>query len=250
MVKALLNMVFLLIAAGAAGQENLDADRPGESRTPELVKGNHLQIEAGIRKEKISGDQMLYQHPSATLRFGLFNAIELRMDLLSQTIKDDLSKQNRSGLTPLEFGIKAKVLPEYKWYPSIAVLGLVGFPSTASKDYYNRRMPFEFRTLFAKTLSDKLKIQYNGGVKWEGDERKAEWMYSFSPIFKVTDRFDLFIEEYAFIKKLGPAEHYFDGGVSYYLNKDFMVDISAGAGLSKNSSDYFLSAGFSIRLPK
>lgn len=250
MVKALLNMAVLLISLGVAGQENLDPDRPGETRTPELVKGNHLQIEAGVRKEKIAKKQFLYQHPTVSLRFGLFNAIELRMDMLSQTIKDDVSKQNRSGITPIEFGLKAKVLPEYKWYPSIAVLGLVGFPSTASKDYYNRRMPFEFRTLFSKTLSDKLKIQYNGGVKWEGNERMAEWMYSFSPIFRITEHFELFIEEYAFIKKLGPAEHYFDGGLSYYFSKDFMIDISAGAGLSKNSSDYFLSAGFSLRIPK
>jgi hypothetical protein len=249
MVKLLPAIALLIISVHASGQDKLDAERPGETKTPELVKGNHLQAEIGFRKEKLSENENLYQHPDAILRFGLFNAIELRMNVTSQTIRDDISKQTQNGFKPLEFGVKAKVLPEYKWSPSIAVLGMIGIPSTASADYYNRHLPIEFRTLFSNTITPKIKLQYNAGIKWEGDDRQEQWMYSISPVFEVSDKVNLFLEEYAFLTKTGAAHHYFDGGILYFLGKSCMVDLSAGAGLSRLSSDYFIGAGFSLRLP-
>lgn len=249
MAKLLLHIACLLIAMQIAAQEKLEADRPGETRNPELVKGNHFHVEAGLRKEKLSDDQRLYQHPSATLRYGLFNAIELRMEMISQTLRNRETKHQSNGLLPLEFGVKAKILPEYKGFPSVAVLALVGIPSTASNDYFNRRIPFEFRTLFGNKLHEKLKIQYNAGVKWQGDDRRAEWMYSFTPVFEASDKINLFIEQYAFMKKAEVPQHYFDGGIEYYLRKNVMADFSAGVGLSQSSSPYFLAAGLSFRIP-
>src|SRR4051812_10926953 len=100
MVKQILHIILLLMTVQVVAQENLDADRPGETKTPELVKGNHLQVELGFRKEKLSEQQFLYQHPSAGVRFGLFNAIELRMDVISQTIRDEVNKETLHGLPP------------------------------------------------------------------------------------------------------------------------------------------------------
>lgn len=249
MGKILSGIFFLLIAFQAAGQEKLTADRPGESKSPELVKGNHFQVEAGFRKEKPDDHLHLYHHPSAVLRYGLFNAIELRMEITSQTIRDRLNKATLNGLKPLEFGVKAKVLPEYNGFPSIAMLGTIGIPSTSSNDYFNRRIPVEFRTLLGNTLSRNLKLQYNGGIKWEGDDRTARWMYSVSPIFEISNRFSVFIEEYAFLRKAGSPQHYINGGVEFYPKNNLMFDVSGGLGLSDQSSDYFLAAGITFRLP-
>jgi len=250
--KLLLNIGFLLVAACAFGQEDLlDPERPSESKTPELVKGNNLQAELGFRKEKIGNGQYLFEHPQAVIRYGLFNALELRVQLLSQTFKNTVSKENLSGLAPVYFGLKAKILPQYNWLPSVGAIAQVGVPSFASSKFFVTGIPFEFRTLFNHNVNSKFALQYNVGVSWnETDQKKdnKQWMYSLSPIYKATDNLHLFVEEYAFLRNGTSAEHYFDGGLSYFVNKDFEVDFSAGAGLSDISSSYFLELGFAYRV--
>jgi hypothetical protein len=245
-IKAL--CLLLLAFHCSWSQEKLEADRPGESRTPELVKGNHFQGEFGFRKEKLDAGIHLYHHPSARIRYGLFNAIELRAEITSQTLRNSVSKETRNGLAPIQFGIKGKILPEYKGFPSLALLGQVGIPKLSSEDFYDGRLPVELRALFGNRLGKQVKLQYNAGVKWHDDNRQAQWMYSFSPVFEVSEKFNVFLEEYAFFGKTESAEHYVDGGLEYYISNNFMFDFSAGAGLSENSSPYFVAVGASFRL--
>jgi hypothetical protein len=248
MYKAFLNIALFFLCFQVVGQDNLESDVPGETKSPELVKGNNLQIETGFRKEKLNDGVHLYQHPEVRVRYGLFNALELRMEATSQTIRNTVSKESLTGFKPVYFGLKAKILPEYKWIPSIGALAEIGVPSLASGDYFTTGIPFELRTLFANTISKKLSIQYNAGVTWQQSETK-EWSYTISPIYKINDKFEVFIEEYAFMNKGISPEHYFDGGLLYFVNKNFMVDIIAGVGLSDASSPYFISGGFSFRIP-
>jgi hypothetical protein len=250
--KIFLNITLLLTVACGFGQEQqLEPDRPSESKTPELVKGNNLQAEIGFRKEKINGGQYMFEHPEATLRYGLFNALELRMQLISQTFKNNVSKENLTGLAPVYFGVKAKILPQNNWWPSIGAVAQVGVSSFASSEFFVTGIPFEFRTLFNHNVNQNFSIQYNAGVAWnETDNHRdnKQWMYSFNPIFKASERIHLFVEEYAFLRNGTSAEHYLDGGVSYFVNKNLEVDLSAGVGLSEISSSYFMEAGFSYRV--
>lgn len=248
--KALLNIILLLVTVHGLGQDALNPDRPGESRTPELVKGNNLQFEVGFMKEKIDDNLNFYQHPEGVIRYGLFNALELRMKLVSQTIKDNSSKNSLKGIAPVYFGVKAKILPEYKWLPSIGALAEVGVPSLASGDFFVDGIPFEFRTLFNHNITSRFSLQYNFGVAWnETNNQKdnKQWMYTISPTYKITDQFHLFIEEYAFLRNGTGAEHYFDGGVQYFISNDFVIDLCSGVGLSDISSDYFVEGGLSYR---
>jgi hypothetical protein len=251
MHKALFNITFLLIAVCCVGQDEINPERPGETRSPELVKGNHLQVEFGFRKDKISEELYLYEHPQATLRLGLFNALELRIDAISQTIKNRISKDKQDGFKPVYFGVKAKILPEYNWLPSIGALAQVGVASLASGDFFVAGIPFEFRTLFNNNITDRLSLQYNAGVAWnetDAETDNKQWMYSIQPMYKISDRVQVFIEQYAFLRNGFSAEHYFDGGLQYLINNDFTVDVAGGVGLSDVSSSYFLEAGFSYRL--
>jgi hypothetical protein len=250
-VKTIFNIISLLLAIQGYGQEYLNPDRPNASKTPELVKGNNLQFEVGFMKEKINGSQNQYQHPHALLRYGLFNALELRMEVVSQTIKDNVSKNSLKGLAPVYFGVKAKILPENNWVPSIGALAEVGVPSLASGDFFVDGIPFEFRTLFNNNINNKLSLQYNFGVAWnETNNQKdnKQWMYTISPTYKIAKNFQVFLEEFAFLRNGTSAEHYVDGGVQYFLNKDLVLDVGAGVGISEISSDYYIEGGLSYRL--
>ena len=251
MVKALFHILFLVMVVRVHGQEYLNPDRPNESKTPELVKGNNLQLEVGLKKEKINDGQNLYQHPHALLRYGLFNALELRMEMVSQTIKDNVSKNSLKGLTPVYFGVKAKILPENNWVPSIGALAEVGVPSLASGDYFVDGIPFEFRILFNNNVNSNFSLQYNIGVAWNETNNQRDnkqWMYTLTPSYKISKDLHVFLEEYAFLRNGTSAEHYFDGGVQYFLNRDLAVDLAAGVGTSRISSDYYIEGGLSYRI--
>lgn len=248
MVKAYFNIALILLSFQAQSQVKIDAERPRETKSPDLVKGNNLQIETGFRKEKLEEQQYLYQHPSVNIRYGLFNALELRMELASQTIRNKVSKESKTGFIPVYFGVKAKILPESNWIPSIGALAQLGIPSLASAEYFDDGLPFKFRTLFSNTLTRNLRLQYNAGVSWQEKENKL-WSYTVSPTLRVSDHLDVFVEEYAFLKNGLTPEHYLNGGLYYFLNKNAVFDLSAGVGLSDRSSPYFLNAGFSLRLP-
>ncbi len=249
MYKFLAFIIGLLAASVCFAQDKLEAERPTQGMTPELVKGNHVQMELGFRKEKLSPGVHMYQHPTALIRYGLFNAIELRAEVVSQTIRNTISKDKTNGLRPVEFGIKAKILPEYKGFPSVGVVAQMGVPKFSSEDYYNARIPFEFRTLFQNTIQKNLKLQYNAGVRWEGENRQANWMYSITPTYEITNRFNVFAEYYAFLNKTQSAQHYIDAGVEYFVNSNFMLDFIGGVGVSELASPYFIGAGASFRLP-
>jgi len=249
--KTYIYIIFLLTTFNGFGQDQLNPDRPGESRTPELVKGYNLQAEVGFRKEKIQEAQYAYQHPEAILRFGLFNALELRMKLVSQTFKDKVSKTSQNGIAPVYFGVKAKILPQRGWGPSIGALAEVGVPSLASGDFFVTGIPFEFRTLFNNNITDRFSLQYNIGVSWNETNNQKDnkrWMYTLAPTYKISDDWHVFIEQYAFLRNGTAAEHYFDGGVQYFLKRDFAIDLAAGVGMSDMSSSYFIEGGLSYRL--
>jgi len=249
--KALFPILCLLLVVHGYGQEYLDPDRPSESKTPELVKGNNLQLEVGLKKEKIDNGQYEYQHPHALLRYGLFNALELRMEVVSQTTKDNVSKNSQKGLKPIYFGVKAKILPANGWVPSIGALAEVGVPSLASGDYFVDGIPFEFRVLFNNNIGSNFSLQYNFGVAWnETNNQKdnKQWMYTLMPAYQVSKDLRVFVEEFAFLRNGTSAEHYFDGGLQYFVNKDLVIDVAAGVGSSTISSDYFVEGGLAYRI--
>ena len=50
--KTYFNIIFLLASVHGYSQDQLNPDRPGEGKSPELVKGNNLQLEMGFRERK------------------------------------------------------------------------------------------------------------------------------------------------------------------------------------------------------
>jgi hypothetical protein len=56
------------------------------------------------------------------------------------------------------------------------------------------------------------------------------------------------MESFGFAPQNDKANHNFDGGFTYLINDNFMLDLSSGVGLTNNAPDYYLAFGFSFRL--
>ena len=95
---------------------------------------------------------------------------------------------------------------------------------------------------------EKIKIRYNGGTNWDEEEQEQEWVYAVTPEFELSEKWDAFVEDYAFIHKHAKPEHYLNAGLSYSVNNNFKVDISGRKGISSEASKYIIATGLSFKL--
>ena len=76
------------------------------------------------------------------------------------------------------------------------------------------------------------------------------YLYTTAIGISFNNEFSSFIKVYGdFNASLKPI-HNFDGGFTYLLSNNLQVDISGGKGISGVDSFWFLSTGFSFRLPE
>jgi len=52
---------------------------------------------------------------------------------------------------------------------------------------------------------------------------------------------------FGFAPQQDKAHHNLDGGITYLVTNNFMLDLSSGVGLTDNAPDYYIAFGFSIR---
>ena len=98
------------------------------------------------------------------------------------------------------------------------------------------------------TLSDKISLGYNLGAEWDGETPEPTFIYTLTSGFALSEKTGFFIELYGFAPQQDKAEHRFDGGFTYLVTNDLMLDASAGFGITDNAPDYFTAIGFSFRL--
>jgi hypothetical protein len=53
---------------------------------------------------------------------------------------------------------------------------------------------------------------------------------------------------FGFAPQNNKANHSFDGGITYLINNNFMLDLSSGIGITDNAPDHYVALGFSFRI--
>jgi hypothetical protein len=66
--------------------------------------------------------------------------------------------------------------------------------------------------------------------------------------FTITEKFGSYIEFFGFAPQNDRANHSFDGGITYLVNNNFMLDLSSGIGISDNAPEQYVAFGFSFRI--
>ena len=104
-----------------------------------------------------------------------------------------------------------------------------------------------FRFTFQNDINDKTSLGYNLGMFWN-ENLQETYLYTLALGKTITPQLNYFVEMYGFISPDLPADHRINGGFTYLVNNDFMLDTSAGIGLSEKSAKYFISLGISYRI--
>jgi hypothetical protein len=96
-------------------------------------------------------------------------------------------------------------------------------------------------------LSNKLSLGYNLGCDWDGYSRSPLYIYTLTTSYSFSDKFGSYAEIYGFgLSDVHPSNN-FDGGMTYLITDNFMVDLSSGMGLNDTAYQYYVAVGFSYR---
>jgi hypothetical protein len=242
-ITGLVNLCF-------AQTEKIDTDRPDQTESAVLVPKNWIQFEMGFSKQVNNSVENEFQHPTLLSKYGFSKRIEFRLITTIQTntnLSTPLLKKSNTGLTPVEIGAKIALWEEKKLLPKTSLIFHVGIPKFASKSFQAKNLAPNFRFTMQHTITQKIGLGYNIGAEWDGVYKEATWIYTFAPGINLSEKWYGYIEAFGFISKQNNPEHSLDGGIAYYINPNFKIDLSSGFGISKAAPDWYVAIGASLR---
>jgi hypothetical protein len=229
-------------------QENIDADRPDQSQGPGVVPGGAVQLEAGFLYQKHSRLVRTHAYPTALLRVGVLEGMELRLQgALKDSVIENGTRRRVKGYGPISVGTKVRLWEGSGWRPEAALMAMVALP-IASEVFKQKNLEPQFNLGLANELSEKMDLTYNFGYGWTGGD--PGFSYGTNITREITDRLILYVEIFGSKQKDEPAEHQGDVGLLYLLLPNLQLDVAAGRRLSKAAPHSFVTTGLAVRLPR
>lgn len=225
----------------------IQTDRPDQTECPFIVAKKHIQFESGANFEKVDEREQNFIHPTLLTRIGVNNIFEFR--LITEYYSTKFENKKYSELSPVKVGFKTKLSDENGLVPATAFIAHLTIPDFSSGTVSPRYFAPDFRFTMQHTLNSKITFSYNLGAQWDGDEAEPEFIYTITSGFSLTEKTGAYIEMYGFLPQKSKGDHRCDGGFTYFLKNNIMMDISGGLGITQNSPQFYTSLGFSVRLP-
>jgi hypothetical protein len=244
----LYNTVFAILFMNIAFAQELlpiQTDRPDQTECPFIVPKNYFQAEIGFSYEKINRKSTSLLLPTCLFKYGISERFELRL-IAEIEMQDNLPGRN-TGLNPVTIGFKTNLFKEKGILPAISFIGHLTLPHMASCANKNNYYAPSFRFTMQHTLGSKISLSYNLGAEWDGFTPEPTFIYTITTGFSLSDQVGSFIELYGYAPQQSSPDHRLDGGFTFLINKNILVDIAAGAGLNNNSASFFIGTGFSFR---
>ena len=247
-MKTLISFLLLLISLVGYTQniEPIQADRPDQTETPAIVPIGMFQVETGLTFQKNDKKSNLFSLPTTLWKYGVNENFELR--LITEFISEENNISKSNGFNPIYVGFKVKLTNEKGIIPKTAFISHISLPNVASSKYKTDFYAPEFRFVMQHTLNEKLSLSYNLGAEWDGFTPEPTFIYTLTTGYSISDKLGSYIELFGFGPQNGKANHSFDGGLTYLINNNFMLDLSSGVGITNNAPDYYTAIGFSFRI--
>jgi hypothetical protein len=239
---------FLILSTSIYSQKNepIEADRPDQTETPAIVPKRMFQAENGFTFQKNNSDSTTFLLPSTLWKYGVNDNFELR--LITEFVLEEINNEKLNGFTPIFIGFKVKMTDENGIIPKTSFIAHIGLPKAASSNYKADYLAPEFRFTMQHTLSEKLNLGYNLGAEWDGILIQPTYIYTLTTGYSITEKLGSYIELYGFLSQNEKANHNFDGGFTYLINNNFMLDLSSSIGITNNAPKHYFAFGFSFRI--
>lgn len=242
-MREILLLAAIVLFGLMKSQQNLASN---QTEPPELTEKNHLQIEPYFVYEKYN-DLEIISHPSVQWKYGISDTFEVH--LLTEFNSETSGTETISGISPVTFGLKVKLIKGKKHLPYISLLANLQTAKFGSKKFQTSHLAPSFKFLFQNDFSEKLQLVYNFGAEWDGENHNATGTYGFTLGYAFNSKFATYAEIYGFFNEFEKPDHRFGTGLSYAISDHIQVDTFGAIGLSESSFSHFLTVGFSYLIP-
>ncbi len=231
----------------------ISPDRPDFTEGTGVIPVGHVQIEGGTTLTRVD-DVDANSFGELLVRFGLGERVEARLGLGSYS-RIDTDAGNLSGLEDPALELKVRFTDEAgelaPGQPAVALVLATSVPVGDEELTDDEWVPAALLA-FDWELSSRFSLGANLGASYGADgvgDRFTQAFGSLAAGFSATDRLGTFVEWFGFSEeeKDGPSTHYVNGGVSYLINNDLIVDARIGTGLNDPDPDWFAGIGASVR---
>jgi hypothetical protein len=223
----------------------IQLDRPDQTECPFIVPKNYIQCEAGFGLERTTGSVTTATLPTALWKYGVNEKFELRF--ITEVTRVASGGITTLGLAPITVGFKSSLFEESGIIPKTSFIGHITTSNLGSKDFQTTYIAPSFRFVMLHNLAHDISLSYNLGAEWNGETAEHTYIYTLTAGTPITDRLGMYVEAYGFAPADRPADHRADGGFTYLVNNDFMLDLSGGFGLVNTSLEHYLALGISWR---
>ncbi len=245
--KVLYIMAFFSVEKTAFSQEiqTIQLDRPDQTECPFIVPKGFIQYEAGFSFEQTNNKEFSISHPSVLWKYGINSRLELR--LITELTTELNHSTITTGLQPITIGFKVNLWEEKKWIPRTSFIAHLTTADWGTSDFKTRYYAPSFRFTMQNTLSKRFSLGYNLGAEWDGETANPTFIYTLTSGFSITEKIGCYVEIYGFVPRHEKSNHRIDGGFTFLLTNDLMLDISGGTRLTKNAPQYYVALGISQR---
>ncbi len=248
-----------LFAQGNPQDDLIVAERPGFTNPPQTVTKGKIQIESGfyyeadkIKNTDIKTDNFLY--PTTMFRYGLMKNIELRLEVdiagISTSTSSPSSKVSLNGLNPIIVGAKFYLCEQKKSRPEASFVFGLTLPNIGKEEFRPKYPAPGMAFYFLNTINKKWNIGYNIGLQWNGNDAVPVSTITVAPGYNFSSKVAGFAEFYSYYSSTQIPDFRCDAGLSYIPIPNLQLDVSSGPGIAGPITNFFISAGISVRLPK
>lgn len=254
-----LAVITLFLSPHAFSQnEPIITDRPDITESAVTVPHSSLQIETGFifqkNLESINGINTQISSISIAgtlLRYGIFSFAELRAgaEYLSQEAKILGINETARGISGIFIGSKIQLVRDHTEIPDAAVF----FHLNLSEGHENLRPEKaepEILIAVSHNIFEPFLLSYNFGGTWDSSDKMVKYFYSSSLGVGLSDKIAIYAELFGEFSSGFSVSYNFDAGLAYLFLENLQMDISSGFNFEKPGENWFISSGFSIRLPE
>jgi hypothetical protein len=248
--------------AAQAAPPPMVTDRPDQTESAQLVGRGLFQLEVGgthvVEGDGSAAALRLSNVGGALLRIGVFDPAELRLGFVGWQHASTEGGTAASGFGDLAVGTKVRIAHGEGLSPAIALIGGVLIP-VGDSDFRAGGVDPSVRLALAHELGGGVSLGYNVGGVWTtvtdgaGDESlETSVLYTVAVGRQFLPELAGFVEAFGVHGLADGAGSWLalDGGITVPVRVNLQFDLSGGVGLSEGASDWFLSAGFAVRVPR
>ncbi len=231
----------IAISSFCQKSDRMETDRPDQTESPFIVKKGFLQNESGFNFNRISSETDYYL-PTNLIKYGINEKLELRYTFI-MNLREKLFKYRSESI-----GLKYLIAKNKILFPQSSIIAHYHF-SEVKRDLTDmNKVPHSIADIVFTSQNDltrKISIGYNFGIEFHTNG-KHEGIFRMAPGINIGNKTYAYVEIFGRFPLKIYNDTWFDGGVAYYINDNFKIDISAGRSFKFNQ-DAYIALGLSTR---